>query len=130
MEYFCGNDIIEVARIKEAILNTKGFIEKIYTNKEIEVGNKKSEKVRYEYFAGRFAAKEAIYKAVSAFKNDFNFWEVEILNDKDSKNRPIVKFKIADLLTMQSDGILQIDVSISHIADYAMATAIAKVNKP
>ena len=130
MEYFCGNDIIEVARIKEAILNTKGFIEKIYTNKEIEVGNKKSEKVRYEYFAGRFAAKEAIYKAVSAFKNDFNFWEVEILNDKDSKNRPIVKFKNADLLTMQSDGILQIDVSISHIADYAMATAIAKVNKP
>ena len=130
MEYFCGNDIIEVARIKEAILNTKGFIEKIYTNKEIEVGNKKSEKAKYEYFAGRFAAKEAIYKSVSAFKNDFNFWEVEILNDKDSKNRPIVNFKNTDLLTMQSDGNLQIDVSISHIADYAMATAIAKVNKP
>ena len=130
MEYFCGTDIIEVTRIKDAILNTKGFKEKIYTKTEIEVGDSKSEKVRYEYYAGRFAAKEAIYKAVSSFKNDFNFWEVEILNDKDLKNRPVVRFKNSELLSMQDSGILSIDVSISHIAEYATATAVVKVSKP
>lgn len=130
MEYFCGTDIIEVSRIKDAILNTKGFKEKIYTKTEIEVGDSKSEKTKYEYFAGRFAAKEAIYKAVSSFKNDFNFWEVEILNDKDLKNRPIVVFKNEELLSMHHNGTLNIDVSISHISEYATATAIVKVAKP
>lgn len=130
MEYFCGTDIIEVSRIKDAIINTKGFKEKIYTDREIEVGNSKSEKVMYEYFAGRFAAKEAIYKAVSSFKNDFNFWEVEIINDKTLKNRPIVIFKNEELLSMQNEGVIDIDVSISHISEYATATAIVKVAKP
>ncbi len=130
MECFCGTDIIEVSRVKDAILNTRGFKEKIYTLKEIQVGNSKSEKVMYEYFAGRFAAKEAIYKAVSSFKNDFNFWEVEILNDKDLKNRPIVIFKNEELLSMQDRGFLSIDVSISHISEYATATAVVKVSKP
>ena len=130
MEYFCGTDIIEVSRIKDAILNTKGFKEKIYTIDEIEVGNSKSEKVMYEYYAGRFAAKEAIYKAASSLKNDFNFWEVEILNDKNLKNRPVVRFKNSELLSMQDSGILSIDVSISHISEYATATAVVKVSKP
>jgi len=130
MEYFCGTDIIEVSRIKDAILNTKGFKEKIYTDNEISVGENKSEKVMYEYYAGRFAAKEAMYKAVSGFKSDFNFWEVEILNHKENRNRPIVRFKNPELLAIQDSGNLFVDVSISHVADYATAIAIVKVVKP
>jgi len=129
MEYFCGTDIIEVERIKKAILETEGFKEKIFTEKEIEIGNKKSEKVMYECYAGRFAAKEAIYKAVSKIKSDFNFWEVEILNDKENRNRPVVIFKNAELKAMQESGVLNIDVSISHISNFATATAVAKLRK-
>ena len=129
MEYFCGTDIIEVERIKKAILETDGFKEKIFTKKEIEVGNKKSEKVMYEYYAGRFAAKEAIYKAVSKIKDDFNFWEVEILNDKENKNRPIVIFKNNELQVMQEKQMLDVDVSISHISNFATATAVATLRK-
>ena len=129
MEYFCGTDIIEVERIKNAILETEGFKEKIFTSKEIEVGSKKSEKVMYEYYAGRFAAKEAIYKAVSKIKDDFNFWEVEILNDKENRNRPITIFKNAELKAMQEEGVLSIDVSISHISEFATATAVIKLRK-
>lgn len=129
MEYFCGTDIIEVERIKKAILETKGFKEKIFTECEIEIGNKKSEKVMYEYYAGRFAAKEAIYKAVSKMKSNFNFWEVEILNDKENRNRPVVVFKNKELKKMQEEEILDIDVSISHISHFATATAVAKLRK-
>ena len=129
MEYFCGTDIIEVERIKKAILETEGFKEKIFTKKEIEVAACKSEKVIFEYYAGRFAAKEAIYKAVSKIKDDFNFWEVEILNDKENKNRPVVIFKNTELKNMQESGILNIDVSISHISHFATSTAVAKLRK-
>ena len=129
MEYFCGTDIIEVERIKKAILETERFKEEIFTETEIENGNKKSEKVMFEYYAGRFAAKEAIYKAVSKIKSDFNFWEVEILNDKENRNRPVVIFKNAELKAMQESGVLNIDVSISHISNFATATAVAKLRK-
>lgn len=129
MEFYCGTDIIEVERIKKAILETKGFKEKVYTDREIEVGDSKTEKVRYEYYSGRFAAKEAIYKSLSKVKDDFNFWEVEILNDKDNKNRPIVIVKNKELKLMQEQGILDIDVSISHISSCAIAMAVVKLRK-
>ena len=61
MEYYCGTDIIEVQRLKEAIMGTKGFKEKIYTDAEILIGDSKNDKTKYQYYAGRFAAKEAIY---------------------------------------------------------------------
>ena len=129
MEYYCGTDIIEVERIKEALLKTNGFKEKIYTEKEILVGDSKGEKIKYEYYAGRFAAKEAIYKAMSRIKDDFNFWQVEILNNRDNKNRPVVYFKNEELSEMQRSGILDVDVSTSHLTEYATAMAIVKVKK-
>ena len=129
MDYYCGTDIIEVERIRKALSETAGFKEKIFTKKEIEVANLKNERTRYEYFAGRFAAKEAIYKAVSKIKSDFNFWEVEILNDKENRNRPVVEFKNKVLNDMQQAGILDIDVSISHISHFATAIAVAKLRK-
>ena len=56
------------------------FIKEIYTSKEIEYCESKKN-AKYQHYAARFAAKEAIYKSVSKIKDDFNFWEVEILND-------------------------------------------------
>ena len=129
MKIYCGTDIIEVQRIKEAILNTKGFKEKVFTPQEIEIGNLKSEKAKYEYYAGRFAAKEAIYKAVSDIKNDFCFWNVEIIDDKENKNRPVVNFLDDELNTLKKNKKIDIDVSISHIKEYATAMAVAKDNR-
>lgn len=129
MKIYCGTDIIEVQRIKEAILNTKGFKEKVFTPQEIEIGNLKNEKTKYEYYAGRFAAKEAIYKAVSDIKNDFCFWNVEIIDDKENKNRPVVNFLDDELNTLKKNKKIDIDVSISHIKEYATAMAVAKDNR-
>ena len=62
---YCGTDIIEVARIKEAILDTPNFKEKIYTPSEIEYASSKKNMRIFETYAGRFAAKEAVYKSIS-----------------------------------------------------------------
>ena len=70
----------------------------------------------YQHFAARFAAKEAAFKAISKIKNESTVdWKnFEVLNDKDG--RPILdikKYKFND-----------IDISLSHCKEYAIATVI------
>ncbi len=87
MQITCGTDIIEIDRIKEAIENNGKFITEIYTKREIKYCEEKN-KVKYQHYAARFAAKEAIFKAISnKLKNKFDMtWnDVEILNDENRK---------------------------------------------
>ena len=129
MAQFCGVDIIEVNRVKEAMLNTHGFKEKVFTKKEIEVGENKSDAVKYQYYAGRFAAKEAVYKALSSkFGDKLWFGDIEILNDSKLLNRPYVVFKNTDLESMQKQGTLEIDVSISHIEALAIESSTVSIH--
>ena len=74
MQIYCGTDIIEVSRIQDAVENTKGFKENVYTKNEIEDIDKIRSQLKYQRYAGRFAAKEAIYKAMSklAIENKIN----------------------------------------------------------
>ena len=128
MSYFCGTDIIEVERVKKAILSTPGFKEKIFTPLEIEYADKKSDVTRFTHYAGRFAAKEAIYKSLSKIDNTVSLSEIEILNDITNKNRPVVNILKPNINEMQKENRLTIDVSISHIKDYATANAICYLN--
>lgn len=125
---YCGTDIIEVERIKEAIKNTKGFKENIYTKNEIEdIDNIKSD-LKYQRYAGRFAAKEAIYKAMSKIliENNLNmsFLDVEILNVKELSRRPRVIFLKQEIIELIEKENIAIDISISHIETAAIANAI------
>ncbi len=112
-----GNDIIEIERIEKALLRTKSFKEKVYTRKEIEYAEKKNKK--YETFAGKFAAKEAIAKAFGTGVRDFSLIDIEILND--SVGKPYVVLK-ESLKEKYQD--YKIEISISHSKTYAIATAI------
>lgn len=65
MKIDCGIDIIEIDRIKESIDSFgETFINKIFTVKEKEYCESKN-KMKYQHYAARFAAKEAVYKAIS-----------------------------------------------------------------
>lgn len=123
MSSFCGIDMIEVERVKSAILNTPGFKEKVFTANEIMVGDKKNNVTKFQYYAGRFAAKEAVYKAISKEYGEM-IWlgDIEILNEK-LLDRPYVNILKPNLKVLEN---YHIDVSISHIKDYAIATAIAE----
>ena len=124
MKYFCGTDIIEVERVKKAILNTPGFKEKVFTPLEIEYAEKKKDVTKYQHYAGRFAAKEAVYKSVSKINNEVFLNQIEILNDETNKNRPIVNILHPFFLELTSRGLIELDVSISHIKDTATANAV------
>lgn len=117
MKIACGTDIIEIERIKQNI-ETLGekFLNKIYTKQEIQYcESKKTQK--YQSYAGRFAVKEAVFKAIS-FKLEDKYqicWkDIETINNQQGK--PELKIIGVDMSNVES-----IDVSISHCKTYAVA---------
>ena len=78
-----GVDIIQNNRIKNSIKNHK-FRDRIYSINELKLSA--SSKNKIGYFSKRFAAKEAFAKALgTGFRNDLNFKDIEIMNDKFGK---------------------------------------------
>ena len=122
MKTYCGTDIIEIERIKKSIERIgRPFINRIFTPNEIRYCESKNN-VKYQHYAARFAAKEAIFKAISkALGDKFSIgWKnAEIVNDENG--RPNVKF-----IDINIEGLKEIDISISHCKTYATATVIAE----
>ena len=81
-----GVDIVENKRIKNSLKN-KNFIDRIFTQNEINSSKKLNNKTNY--YAKRFAAKEAFVKALGeGFRNNINFNDIDVSNDK--KGKPII----------------------------------------
>ena len=75
----CGTDIIEIGRIKDSIeKHGERFLNTIYTLNEIEYCESKN-KQKYQHYAARFAAKEAISKSIGTGIRKFKFKDIEIL---------------------------------------------------
>ena len=78
-----GVDIIKNSRINNS-LKIKGFLNRIFTEKEIQQGKKLKNKINF--YAKRFAAKEAFVKAIgTGFRSEINFIDIEIKNYKNGK---------------------------------------------
>ena len=124
MKILCGTDIIEVDRIKKSIERSgENFLRLIYTPDEIEYCESKKMS-KYYHYAGRFAAKEAIYKAVSGLLNDkfeISWQNAQVINDENGN--PKVEFRKIKL-----DKLKNIDISISHCKEYAVATVVIQVD--
>jgi len=117
MTFSVGTDIVEIGRIKKIIDENKKFQVKIFTKNEIEFCEKKKNK-KYESYAARFAAKEAIYKALSErMPDDYKWTDFEIINDENGKPRVFLNIKI--------EGIQGIEISLSHSKEYAVAYVMA-----
>ncbi|MBP3707261.1 MAG: holo-ACP synthase [Clostridia bacterium] len=113
-----GNDIIETKRIERLCKKfSKRFMNRVYTNKEIEYCESKGEN-KYQSYAARFAAKEAIFKAISnQLDNKYSIgWkDIEIINNEYGK--PFANIRGVDFIS-------NIDISMSHVKEYAIATAL------
>lgn len=120
MKIKTGTDIIEISRVKESIESTnEKFCERVYTKKEIEYCESKKMQ-KYQHYAVRFSAKEAVFKAISGeLENKFeiNWQDIEILNDE--KGRPYV-----NILNNKVKNIEDIDISLSHCKEYAIANVV------
>ena len=97
-----GIDIVQLSRVQLK----DSFVHYVLTESEIEEYNNRPENSKKEYLAGRFACKEAIYKATQ----DKDFLKYSILTDNNG--RPYVA------------GHEEMEVSISHDGDYAIAIVV------
>ncbi len=114
-----GNDIIEIDRVRKAYQeHGQAFLNRLFTEKEQEYCKKQKDPV--PRFAGRFAAKEALAKALGCGFGDSLSWkDIEILPNSDGK--PHVHLSTGLVEKFQNPEIL---VSISHCKEYASAVAV------
>ena len=129
MKVTTGIDIIEVGRIKDAIEEMEDkFLNKIYTEQEIEYCNN-SKLMKYQHFAARFAVKEAVFKAISDYDNldKEDLWKsIEVINKESGK--PVINVeKLKKKMGKTADNLelKDVEISISHIQEYAVASAVA-----
>lgn len=124
MQINCGIDIIEVDRIK-ADIESKGdkFLKRVFTDKEIKYCESKKVQ-KYQHYAGRFAAKEAAFKAISKCINNkysVSWKDFEVVNDEQGRPK-------LNLINIDLDIIENINISISHCKMYATAIVIVQQN--
>ena len=118
-----GIDLVDFPRIKEMVeQHGKRFVNRVFT--ATEQAYAEANKGRMEKLAGRFAAKEAILKLMgTGWRGKIAWTDIEIVNNPTGQ--PEVKLsgeveKIADKL-----GIKHISISITHTANFAIASAVA-----
>ena len=121
-----GIDIVEIARLAKVSKRWgKDFLNKVYTAKELAYA--KSKRFPEQHLAARFAAKEAIFKALGEVETDFVGWKnVEILNDNYGK--PMVIWHGKAEATRKKRHLKGAVVSLSHTENYAVASAMLIFN--
>ena len=118
-----GVDIIENKRIKNSLKNLK-FQKRIYSAKEFAQSSLSKNKVGF--FSKRFAAKEAFAKALgTGFRDNLNFKDIEIINDKKGKPYYLKSKKISKIIH-KNFNIKKYNcfLSISDEKDYSTAFTI------
>ena len=112
MIYGIGIDIIEVERIQTLTEKNPRFLTRIFTETEIIYCTKMKNK--YQHLAARFAAKEAFFKAIG---RKINWTDIEIQNLPSGK-------PVLEIISKEKFLFKKVDVSLSHLKDYAVATVI------
>jgi holo-[acyl-carrier protein] synthase len=122
-----GIDLIEVERIRKALEDPRigrRFRERVYTNSEIQYCEKKN-RSKYESYAGRFAAKEAVMKALGRGWGAKVCWvDIEVARARSGKPEIVLHDKTAELASQL--GIRRWALSITHTAEHGMAYVIAE----
>lgn len=123
-----GIDLVDCPRIEQMVKrHGQRFIERVFTAAEQAYADANKDSV--EKLAGRFAAKEAILKLMgTGWRGKIAWTDIEVVNN--ALGQPGVTLdgevkKIADDL-----GITHISVSITHTANFAIASAVALAKKP
>lgn len=114
-----GTDIIEIERVRQSIdRHGQHFLNRLFSPKEQDYCYKFKDPV--PHFAGRFAAKEAVAKALgTGFGADLSWHDLEVMGDEHGK--PVVYLSDAAKKRFNNPRIL---VSISHSTTHATAVAL------
>ena len=126
MIYGIGTDIVEIDRIAK-MLDKHGtaFIQRVFTTTEIDQAEQRKD--RAQFYAGRWAAKEALSKALGSGIGEQCSWrDISITNE--STGAPQLKLTEKALLAAGLNSADHIHLSISHEQHYACATVIIEKN--
>jgi len=124
MIFGIGTDIVESARLRAVLArHPETFARRTFTEAE-RVGSREVAAPE-QYFAGRWAAKEALAKALGVgFGLHCTWQDLEILNN--AAGQPIVTTSGSAAEFLKKQGIIHLHVSISHEKTYAVAMAVAE----
>ena len=119
-----GIDIVECLRIAQMIeRHGELFITRVYTDHEIEYCS--ARKAATQHYAGRWAAKEAVLKALgTGWRRGISWRDIEIRNDKNGA--PTVKLRGGARDVMQAAHIGHMHITISHCRSFAVAYVVAE----
>ena len=118
-----GVDIVENSRINK-LLKNKLFIKRIFSNSEILIAKRIKDKK--SYYSKRFAAKEAFAKSIgTGFRNNLNFKDISIVNDKMGKPSFIISEKIKKIIKKEFKvSSFNFFLSISDEKKYSIAYVV------
>ena len=119
-----GIDIVECLRIAQMIeRHGELFIARVYTDAEIEYCT--ARKAATQHYSGRWAAKEAVLKALgTGWRRGISWRDIEIRNDR--KGSPTVNLRAGARDAMEKAGIRRLHISISHCRSFAVAHVVAE----
>lgn len=120
-----GCDIIEIERIARAI-KRESFIQRVFTAKEAAYCKSRGQQAAAS-FAARFAAKEAVLKALGTGLREGSLQEIAVAND--ALGKPLVQLSGHFAALAKQLGVKNIQISLSHSRDFAVAYVIMEDDK-
>jgi len=118
--HYLGVDIVNIARIERAVaVWGERFLKRVYTDAELTRYRR-----RLASLASRFAAKEALIKALGGISDGFSWREIEIISNE--AGRPQLRLYGSMLNRARELGLEHFDVSLSDCEEYAVAFVIAE----
>jgi len=117
-----GIDLVEIARLKRSIERfNERFLKRIYTVRELEYCQQKL--IREKHYAVRFAAKEAMVKAIGiGVRNGITWQDIEVVNDGMGKPEIRTYGKCKQIMSILK--VNRIHISLSHTENYGIAMVV------
>lgn len=120
-----GCDIIEIERIARAI-KSESFIRRVFTAEEAAYCQRRGQQA-VASFAARFAAKEAVLKALGTGLREGSLQEIAV--DNDGLGKPLVQLSGHFAMLAKQLGVKNIQISLSHSREFAVAYVIMEDGK-
>jgi holo-[acyl-carrier protein] synthase len=118
IQFFTGIDLVEVNRIERFLNRHMTKWNKVFTSTEVNYCVKK--KNQFQHFAARFAAKEAMFKALGVgLLMGYELYDIEVVNDITGRPKVNLYGKVKELA--EKKCIRDISISLSHSSEYAVA---------
>jgi holo-[acyl-carrier protein] synthase len=119
-----GIDMIEIDRVAKVLArHPRRFIERVYTPEEAAFC-----RGRVPELAARFAAKEAVMKALGTGARSVAWRDIEVLPDR--RGKPLVYLYGGAATRAETIGLEAIDVSLSHLDSFALAVVVCMAQRP